>query len=466
MNSVARGVAIACLSAGVAGMMAGCGGNDAHSETAQSLPRNVILIISDGTDDQMITMARNYLVGAAGMLELDKLPMRGAAQVLTINEQDPSIVEYVADSSNGGTSLAAGAITSTGRIGTIPQGDADVQNILELAKAQGYRTGVVTTAKVTDATPAAFLAHVNSRMCDTAANMNANPMSFPANPGCLPDKKANGGKGSIVEQIADGNADVVLGGGKTVFGSTVEAGGMTALESAQANGFTYVSTEAELTAYAGGGKLLGLFANSDLPLRFTGPTPVLITDGPDGLPVLPEAVECAENPASANAPSLAVMTTKALALLSKGNDKGFVLMIENASSDKGSHGHNPCGSIGEMQQLDEAVAIARSFAKKNRETLLLVTSDHGGPVQIVPERSLIAMPGFYEPYSVGYVARLITKDEAVMRINYATNNSGFFEEHTGVNVPVYADSSNLVYTLKPYMKQTEVFTEMKKHLQL
>ena len=75
-------------------------------------PPNVILIIGDGMDDVQVTIARNYLVGASGRLTLDSLPVRSTAQVLTVDEENPSLPVYVADSANSATSIATGIVTS------------------------------------------------------------------------------------------------------------------------------------------------------------------------------------------------------------------------------------------------------------------------------------------------------------------------------------------------------------------
>ena len=106
----------------------------------------VILIIGDGMGDQQITIARNYLVGSGGRLTLDDLPFRGAAQVQTIAEDDPSRPVYVADSANTATAMATGELTSSGRIATIAKTDQDIVTILDLASAACLGTGIVTTS--------------------------------------------------------------------------------------------------------------------------------------------------------------------------------------------------------------------------------------------------------------------------------------------------------------------------------
>jgi len=88
------------------------------ASAAQS--RQVILIIGDGMDEQQITIARNYLKGAAGQLQLDQLPVRSSMQILTTEDQPDGKSVYVADSANTATSMATGVITSRGRISTSP----------------------------------------------------------------------------------------------------------------------------------------------------------------------------------------------------------------------------------------------------------------------------------------------------------------------------------------------------------
>ena len=78
---------------------------------------------------------------------------------------------------------------------------------------------------------------------------------------------------------------------------------------------------------------------------------------------LPEPMHCEPNPAFANVPSLKQMTDAALRHLAHDNDRGFFLMIESASIDKQSHERKPCGSIGEVEQLEEALASALAFAE-------------------------------------------------------------------------------------------------------
>jgi alkaline phosphatase len=157
------------------------------------------------------------------------------------------------------------------------------------------------------------------------------------------------------------------------------------------------------------------------------------------------------------------MTDAALLQLGHQNAKGFFLMIESASLDKQAHARNACGSIGELEQLNEALESALTFAEKNPNTLILVTADHGHAAQVIPDKSLFNQFGI-AVFTPGHVVRLITPEGAGMAVNYATN--GFMiEEHTGTQVPLLA---NEVGTGKvPAMvSQPEIYDLMIEHLGL
>ena len=182
------------------------------------------MIIGDGMDDHQITIARHYLAGEAGRLTLDGMPQRSQVRIQTVAEEDPRLPEYVPDSANTATSMATGVVTSAGRIATTAGSDQDVVTVMELAAAAGLGTGIVTTSSVTDATPASFVAHVNWRLCEGPRSMvpQRNPNSVFAATDCSADLKANGGNGSIAEQIAASDLDIVLGGGMQHFAQPAE----------------------------------------------------------------------------------------------------------------------------------------------------------------------------------------------------------------------------------------------------
>jgi len=431
---------------------------------------NVILIIGDGMDDSQITIARNYLVGSRSKLLVDKLPLRSAVQVLTVDEDNPQQPLYVADSANSATSIATGAITSPGRIGTTAASDKDVINLVELVKQHSIKVGLVTTASITDATPASFYAHVNDRGCENPSAM----VDFEKYAGlivdCSQDLKANGGLGSISEQLIISGVDVALGGGMNHFTPDAEGSTLSVLALAKEAGYTVIENADQLAGNHGG-KLLGLFSPSTMPVRWHGEDgrtaekpktsfmnlfhPML------GSVTYPEPMICEDNPDYAGMPSLASMSEVALAELTNDAQTPFFLMIESASIDKQAHERKACGSIGELQQLDEALAVALKFADTNPDTLILVTADHGHAAQILSERTIYDVLDL-PIHSPGQVARITTPEGAVMTVNYATNNF-VSEEHTGVNVPLLSNSVG-VGKIPGMITQPEIFDIIKDYL--
>jgi alkaline phosphatase len=429
--------------------------------------RNVILIIGDGFDDQHVTMGRNYLAGMSGTLRVDQLAFRAAVQVETLSVDGLPV--YVADSANTATALATGTLTSIGRIGTNIN-DQDAQTIAELAMAAGLRVGLVTTSSITDATPAAFLSHVSARSCEGPDEILGSTYYGIPQPACPQDARDNGGPGSIIEQLITSGAHVLLGGGQKFLNqTTIEGKKVHAV--AEAEGFQVISDASALAAVDPNTRLLGVFDEETLPVRWRG------TDGRTaeaaetswlnqisdylGEAKEPMPIACEANPDYGNTPSVAAMTEAALRHLSKDNAQGFFLMVESASIDKQSHKRDPCGSIGEIAQLEEALALATTFSEAHPDTLIIVTADHAQAAQILPE------PSLYDKYPIpiyspGLTARVQTPEGGLMRVNYATSN-GFSEEHTGANVPLFSNEAGRS-VLRPFMRQRDVHQAMRSFL--
>ena len=458
--------------AGLTLVMAGVGAEttETPAEVQTKEPRSVILIIGDGFDDQHVTMARNYLVGMDGELTLDTLPVRSAVQVQTVGQDTPW--QYVADSANTATALASGTATQMGRVGTGPA-DLDLETIAEQAAAAGFKTGIVSSSSVTDATPASFMAHVANRGCENPETILGGTLYGVEFPGCPQDAVGNGGPGSIAEQIINSPIDVVLGGGQKHFAVSRPGETQTLLDMAAAQGIAVVTDRDNLTSADRQKRLLGLFAPSHLPVRLQGsggrraeqPDTSLLNqlDWRLGSVIQPEPMNCEANPDYGLTPSLAMLTEVAIDRLNRDNARGFFLMVESASIDKQAHGRNPCGSIGEVEQLEEVLAIALTHAEIHPETLVIVTADHAQAAQIIPEPSLFAqipVPIF----SPGHVARLTMADGSLMTINYATNTFRA-EEHTGANVPLFANQQALG-RIPTFLRQREVYDVMVDYLGL
>ncbi|YAL82691.1 alkaline phosphatase [Dermacoccaceae bacterium W4C1] len=378
--------------------------------------KNVILIIGDGMGDSEITVARNYLRGAGGAFPgIDALPLTGQMTHYSVDKETGK-PDYAPDSAATGTAWATGVKSYDGAIGVDRHG-APYESLLKLAKKQGRATGNVTTSEIQDATPAVQVSSVTSRSCYGPVKTTAS---------CPSDAKENGGAGSISEQLLDTRPDLTFGGGSATFAEKATAGpykGLTLQQQAKKRGYSYITTEESLNATTAANQkrpVLGLFASGNLPVKFA---PQVATAGGADQP----ATTCKDDPTYTQAPSLKKMTNKAITLLSKnasGKKNGFFLQVESASIDKKDHAADACGQIGETGQMDDAVAAALKFAKKDGNTLVLVTADHAHTSQIV------------DGNTPGLTTHLRTREGAEMVVAYGTSPAGGSQQHTGSQVRV------------------------------
>lgn len=378
--------------------------------------KNVIILIGDGMGDSEITVARNYAEGAGGRFAgIDALPLTGSYTTYSLNPvtREP---DYVTDSAASGTGWATGTKSYDGAISVDVDGTPQ-DTLLQLAKANGKKTGDVSTAEIQDATPAVQVASVTARKC---YGPSATSKTCPTN------ALENGGAGSITEQLLDTRPDVTLGGGAATFDETATAGGwagQTLWEQAEDRGYQVVTDASGLDAVTEADQshpVLGLFSSGNFPVRWTGPK----AGHADASGNIPTGT-CSENPERLSTGlSLASLTSKAIDLLD--NEDGFFLQVEGASIDKQDHAANACGQIGETVDLDEAVQVALDFAKEDGNTLVVVTADHAHTSQIVDSPT----PGL----NVG----LTTADGSEMIVSYNTSEEGSSQQHTGTQVRIAA----------------------------
>lgn len=413
-----------------------------RASLSDSRAKNVILLIGDGMGDSEITAARNYALGAGGFFKgIDALPLTGQYTHYSLDKKTHK-PNYVTDSAASATAWSTGVKTYNGAL-SVDVNEKDHSTLLELAKAAGKATGNVSTAELEDATPAAMIAHVTSRKCYGPEKTSEV---------CPGNALENGGKGSIAEQLLAARADVTFGGGEKTFNETARAGkyqGKTLHEQARMLGYQVVSDVNGLSGLTKADQnkpVLGLFAAGNMPVRWQGPKATY--HGNNQQP----PVTCTANPQrTADTPSLAQMTDKAIELLSK-NDNGFFLQVEGASIDKQDHAANPCGQFGETVDLDEAVQKALEFARREGNTLVVVTADHAHASQIIDN----------DAKAPGLTQSLITKDNAVMTISYG-NSEESSQGHTGTQLRIAAygphaanvigltDQTDLFYTLHDAM---------------
>lgn len=312
--------------------------------------KNVILFVGDGMGVSTLTAARIYEAqlrgadGASNLLSFERFPELALVRTYSANS-------LVTDSANGASALLTGHRTINGALGVTDQvrpGDCasakgqSVPTLAELAKQAGRSTGVVSTAAITDATPASLFAHTPSRRWQSDADLPAEAKAA----GCI----------DIARQMLDipksAQLDVMLGGGRSVFKPEGRRDGrdLTA-DWRKATGGAYVETGSALAALPKAkGPVLGLFSTGNM---------------------LRESERQASN---ADAPTLTAMTTKAIELLSP-NPKGYFLVVEGALIDKAHHANLAREALNETVEFSKAVAAAAAMTDP-KDTLIIVTADH------------------------------------------------------------------------------------------
>ncbi len=457
MVVAASAVALGGLAVGSAVQAATFGFSDDRSAALSSAinpekPRNVILLIGDGTDDSIITAARNYELGAKGRFALDELPFTGAMTTFGLKtgpNPDDYPINYVSDSAPTASGWSTGKKTVDSRISQGPSASdttpgIDYETVLEKYKKDGKRTGNVSTAEITDATPAAAASHINLRACQGPTDM--------AN--CGYAKKANGGKGSIAEQLVDNKIDVLLGGGKQRYLQATDAG-PTALAYAQTtNKYQLVETKTALSDVKtlDNGPILGLFTTGNMTPKYK---PLVATAaGAGGTDTKCETAD------RGTQPSLADMTDKAISLLD--NDKGFFLQVESAMVDKQEHASDICGAIGDVGELDSALKVAQAYQAKHPDTLIIVTGDHGHSTQIVGNGA--GATGATGATGGKATATVVTADGDPMTFAYSTAppnapGASTSQSHTGTQIRV-AGSGPQAANVTGTIDQTDLFATM------
>lgn len=304
---------------------------------------------------------------------LEQFPVVGLQKTFSGNN-------IITDSAAGATAMACGVKTYNNAIGvdmdTIP-----VQSILELAEKNGLATGLIATSPVTHATPASFISHVSHRQ--------------------------------FMEEIAlgfmDTKIDFLVGGGKKYFDRR---------ESDDRNLYQELKDD---------GYYVNDYFNQDIFETYINHKKNFVFFTADGDP--PQA--------SSGRKYLPYISSRGATFLKKRNDKGFFLMIEGSQIDWGGHHNDAEWLITEMDDFNTAIGRVLKFAKKEEETLVIVTADHecGG-------------------FSINYGS---TKDELVTAF---THNG-----HTADMVPVFAYGPQAELFHGIY-DNTEIFEKMKKALRL
>lgn len=326
--------------------------------------RNVILLLGDGLGAAHRTAARIVARGlrngkAGGRLAMDTLDVTGLVMTASLNSA-------ITDSSPGMAAYSTGQKNNNNQEGVFPDNTADVFDnprseylgeLLRRTRGPGFNVGIVTTADVTDSTPAANAVHTSDRFAGSGIAERY-----------LDERETNA-------------VSVLLGGGARYFLPKDAGGdrtdGRRLAEEFERAGYTRIGTASDVARLVAAAtppsKILGLFHASHLPVAFDKVGAGRYSD------------ELAK-PANAgyrDTPMLEDLTQLALRSLSAHSPGGFYLMVEGASIDKRAHAVDAERTVWDVIEFDRAVQVALDFARRTNtdrdstnDTLVIVTADH------------------------------------------------------------------------------------------
>lgn len=301
--------------------------------------RNLVFMVSDGMGPASLSLTRSF------RQLVDDLPY---SDTLTLDQhfwgtsRTRSTNSLVTDSAAGATAFSCGKKSYNGAISMLPD-YTPCGTVLEAAKRAGYKTGLVVTTDITDATPACFASHVRIRAENDAI---------------------------ALQEIGDGvlgrMVDLMLGGGRCRFLPNTTEGSCRADDidvakiAQEKHGWTYHDDRAGFDSMALGKNVslpvLGLFADHDVPFELDR-----------------------RNMADVY-PSLSEMATTALRALedaTKDSDQGFFLMIEGSRIDHAGHINDPAAQVREVLEYDKTFKTVVDFLDKSKsQGVLVATSDH------------------------------------------------------------------------------------------
>lgn len=328
--------------------------------------KNVILFVGDGLGVSTVTAARildGQLRGESGeenRLSFEEFPFSAFSKTYSVNQQN-------SDSAPTMSAIVTGVKTDQGILSVdqrVVEGDYttvaghEAKTILEYAEESGRSTGVVTTTRLTHATPGACYGHTADRDWESDADIARTHKDAAA--AGFPDLARQ-----LIEFKYGDGLEVAFGGGRSKFlpkangGERLDGRDLTREWTAKRSASAYVSTRDELqnldpkrTHHA-----LGIFNASHLEFNH-------------------DRVE-----KKLNEPSLTEMTTKAIDILAQ-NKKGFFLMVEGGRIDQAHHYGNAFRALTETVEFSDAIRAAASKVDLD-ETLIVVTADHSHTLTMI-----------------------------------------------------------------------------------
>ncbi|MDY3316590.1 alkaline phosphatase [Riemerella anatipestifer] len=287
--------------------------------------KNIIFMVSDGMSVGTLHMAdiysRRKLGRASHWLGLyeNNLVQRAVMDMASASS-------IVTDSAAASSSWGGGVRVNNGSLNISPDGKENMP-ILQKFKKAGKKVGCVTTVPINHATPAGF---------------------------CVTSKKRSAMEDIAVDYL-DLGFDVMMGGGAKYFEADKRKDAVDLDAKFRSKGYTVVKNKAEMLSAPKNKPILGTFDEEALPYTV-------------------DHNSC--DKMKANIPTLAEMTEKAISQM-KDHPKGFVMQVEGGKVDWAAHGNDVAALLYDQLAFDEAVKVAMDFAKKDGNTLVVLTSDHG-----------------------------------------------------------------------------------------
>ena len=287
--------------------------------------KNIILLVSDGMSSGTLNMADLYLNRKTGKgsnwLQLYKDNRVSRALMDTA-----SASSIVTDSAAASSSWGGGFRVKNGALNVSPDGQEHLP-IWQKFKKVGKMAGCVTTVPITHATPAGF---------------------------CVNSKSRNSQE-DIAEQYLEFGFDIMMGGGQKYFDAKFRKDQKDMYAAFTAKGYQVAKTRSEMMNASNEKPVLGVFYEDALPYAIDRNSDEKLKE---------------------SIPTLAEMTQKAIDRM-KNNPKGFVLQVEGGKIDWAAHANDISGLIYDQVAFDEAVKVAIDFAEKDKNTLVIITTDHG-----------------------------------------------------------------------------------------
>ena len=290
--------------------------------------KNIIYMVSDGMSAGTLVMADLYSKRILGKPS-NWINLYQQNLVTKAYMDMQSLSSIVTDSAAASSSWGGGHRVPNGRLNIGANGE-EYTPILQKFKKAGKKVGCVTTVMITHATPAGFC--VNS--------------------------KARNAQSEIAKKYLQLQFDVMMGGNNIFFHQNHREDKKDLYKDFVNNGFSVVRNKTEMQNAPKSKPLLGVFDEESLPysLDFKSDTKLH------------------------NRPTLAEMTAKAIEQM-KDHKNGFVLQVEGGKVDWAAHANDIGALLFDQLAFDEAVGIAIDFAKKDKNTLVVITSDHGADVR-------------------------------------------------------------------------------------